>query len=85
LVTASRFNLRYSLLIIGAIFKVDDGGFYFLLYWNAGKFPPDIPVTFQQMIVFVQWRAQKLISRGEGGSTNSVEDRGQRERESGGR
>ena len=30
-----------------------------------------------------QWRAQEFCSGG-GGSTNSVEDRGQRERESGG-
>ena len=31
-----------------------------------------------------QWRTQEFFSGGEGGSTNSVEDRGQRERRSGG-
>jgi hypothetical protein len=33
----------------------------------------------------LQWRTQEFFSRGEGGSTNSVEDRGLRERGSGGR
>ena len=35
-------------------------------------------------VQYVQWRTQEFCSGGGGGSTNSVEDRGQRERGSGG-
>ena len=40
---------------------------------------------YSSTVVYNQWRTQEFCLGGGGGSTNSVEDRGQRERGSGGR
>ena len=59
----------------------------FIMYVNQwSRFSSNITVHFDQAKYItgqLQWRTQEFF-RGEGGSTNSVEDRGQRGRGSGG-
>jgi hypothetical protein len=55
-----------------------------VIYKILNNFRGCICIIHSVKCVRKQWRTQEFCSRGEGGSTNSVEDTGQRERGSGG-